>query len=110
MDTLFWFGLAFCLTSQSAIFSLFGTEPPLPEYLRNTNTLGTLKCLAQGHYTAVVGFEPWTSRSVIRSSSTVPPRPLGRIFAMLMYASSFIHGCSMSNLGYHINGSSKLMS
>ena len=27
------------------------------------STWENLKCLAQGHYTAVVGFEPWTSRS-----------------------------------------------
>ena len=35
-----------------------------------TSTLETLKLLAQGHYTVVVGFEPWTSRS-----TTEPPRP-----------------------------------
>ena len=35
-----------------------------------TSTLGAIKCLAQGHYTAVVGFEPGTSRSEVRSSST----------------------------------------
>ena len=25
--------------------------------------MGTLKCLAQGHYTEIMGFEPWTSLS-----------------------------------------------
>ena len=30
---------------------------------------GTLKCFAQGHYTAVVGFKPWTSRSGDQTSS-----------------------------------------
>ena len=40
-----------------------------------TTTLGTLICLAQGHYTAVVGLEPWTSRSGVHSSTTEPPRP-----------------------------------
>ena len=39
-----------------------------------TSTLRSLKCLAQGHYTAVVGFEPWTSRSEVRRSTTEPPR------------------------------------
>ena len=28
-----------------------------------TSTLGSLKCLAQGHYTATVEFEPWASSS-----------------------------------------------
>ena len=40
-----------------------------------TITLGTLKCLAQGYYMVVVGFEPWTSRSRVRSSTTEPPQP-----------------------------------
>ena len=29
-----------------------------------------LKCLAQGHYTVVRGFEPWTSLSGVQSSTT----------------------------------------
>ena len=33
-----------------------------------------VKCLAQGHNTAVVGFEPPTSRSGVRHSTTEPPR------------------------------------
>ena len=33
-----------------------------------------VKCLAQGHNTAAVGFEPPTSRSGIRHSTTEPPR------------------------------------
>ena len=41
-----------------------------------TSTLESLKRLAQGHYTAVVGFEPWTSHSGVRRSTTEPPRPL----------------------------------
>ena len=40
-----------------------------------TITLGSLKCLAQGHYTAVVGFEPWTSRSGVWRYTTEPPHP-----------------------------------
>ena len=35
-----------------------------------------VKCLAQGHYTAVVRFEPWTSRSGVRHSTTEPQHPL----------------------------------
>ena len=33
-----------------------------------------VKCLAQGHNTAAVGFEPPTSRSGVRHSTTEPPR------------------------------------
>ena len=33
-----------------------------------------VKCLAQGHNTAAVGLEPWTSRSGVRHSTTEPPR------------------------------------
>ena len=33
-----------------------------------------VKCLAQGHNTAAVGFEPRTSRSGVRHSTTEPPR------------------------------------
>ena len=40
-----------------------------------TSTLESLKCLAQGHYTAVVGIEPWISRPRVRRSTTKPPRP-----------------------------------
>ena len=37
---------------------------------------GTLKFLAQGHYMAVMGFEPWTTCSGVRSFTTEPPRLL----------------------------------
>ena len=30
-----------------------------------TSNLGNLKCLAQGHYTATMGYEPGTSRSIV---------------------------------------------
>ena len=33
-----------------------------------------VKCLAQGHNTAAVGLEPWTSLSGVRHSTTEPPR------------------------------------
>ena len=41
-----------------------------------TSTLGTSQCIAQGHYTAVVGFEPRNSPSGVRSYTTEPPRHL----------------------------------
>ena len=47
-------------------FSHVGTEPPLPGYL--PALWGNLKCLAQGHYTAIVGFKPLTSSSGVRRS------------------------------------------
>ena len=41
--------------------------------------------LAQGHNTAEVGFEPPTSRSGVRRSTTKPPRPyqLGEIYSQV---------------------------
>ena len=40
-----------------------------------------VKCLAQGHNTAAVGFEPPTSRSGVRHSTTEPPRsPIPLVF------------------------------
>ena len=38
-----------------------------------------VKCLAQGHNTAEVGFEPQTSRSGVRRSTTEPPHSPHRI-------------------------------
>ena len=43
-------------------------------FLGIISTLGRWKCLSQGHYTAVVGFELWASRSRVRRSTTEPPR------------------------------------
>ena len=51
-------------------FSLVGTEPPLPGYYQYFRGV---KCLAQGHNMAEVGFEPPTSRSGVRYSTTEPP-------------------------------------
>ena len=61
------------LTSRSTIFKSFW-DGAIASWVF-TSTLGTLKCLAQGHYTAVVGFEPWTSHFGVQSSTTEPPRP-----------------------------------
>ena len=38
-----------------------------------TSTFGSLKCLAQGHFTTTVGFKPGTSSSGVRCSTTRPP-------------------------------------
>ena len=62
-----------CLTFRSTIFQSFWDGATA--FWVFTSTIGTLKCLAQGHYTAVVGLEPWISRSRVRSSTTKPPRP-----------------------------------
>ena len=43
----------------STIFSNVETEPQLPGYF--TSSLGSLKCLAQGYFLAVLGIELWTS-------------------------------------------------
>ena len=68
----FGFVLVFCLTSRSTIFQSFCDGATCSWVF--TSTLGAFKGLAQKHYTAVVGFEPLTSCSGVRSSTTVPPR------------------------------------
>ena len=59
------------LRKSQKISSHVEKEPPIPgsyQYFRG------VKCLAQGHNTAEVGFEPPTSRSGVRRSTTEPPR------------------------------------
>ena len=63
---LVWFG--YCLTSRSTIFQSCWDWATTSRVF--TSTLGSLKCLAQGHYTAVVGIEPGASRSGVRRSTT----------------------------------------
>ena len=75
------FGLVFCLTSRSTTFQSFWDGATASWVF--TSTLGTLKCLAKEPYTAVMGFEPWTSRSGVRSSTTEPLRP--PMFTYLSY-------------------------
>ena len=53
------------------VYSHVGTEPPLPGYYQYFQGV---KCLAQEHNTAEVGFDPLTSRSEVRCSTTDPPR------------------------------------
>ena len=69
--------LGWGLTSQSTIFQSCRdgatTSWVINQYFRG------VKCLAQGHNTAAVGFEPRTSRSGVRHSTTEPPRsPISR--------------------------------
>ena len=52
-------------------FSHVGTEPPLSAYYQYFRVV---KCLTQVHNTAEVGFEPPTSRSGVRRSTTEQPR------------------------------------
>ena len=64
--------LSWGLTSQSTIFQSCRDGATASWVI--TSTFGGVKCLAQGHNTAVVGFEPPTSRSGVRHSTTEPPR------------------------------------
>ena len=70
-----WINLFVCLCwglmSQSTIFQSC-RDGATASWVINQYFRG-VKCLAQGHNTAVVGFEPWTSRSGVRHSTTEPP-------------------------------------
>ena len=68
------FNCLFCwgLTSQSTIFQSC-RDGATTSWVINQYFWG-VKCLAQGHNTAAVGFEPPTSRSGVRHSTTEPPR------------------------------------
>ena len=73
---LFFFILFVCLcwglTSQSTIFQSC-RDGATASWVINQYFRG-VKCLAQRHNTAEVGFEPPTSRSGVRHSTTEPPR------------------------------------
>ena len=69
-DPGFW--LCWGLTSQSTIFQSC-RDGAIASWVINQYFLG-VKCLAQGHNTAAAGFEPRTSRSGVRHSTTEPPR------------------------------------
>ena len=64
--------LCWGLTSQSTIFQSC-RDGAIASWIINQYFRG-VKCLAQGHNTAAVGFEPRTSRSGVRHSTTEPPR------------------------------------
>ena len=66
------FCLCWGLTSQSTIFQSC-RDGATASWVINQYFWG-VKCLAQGHNTAAVGFEPPTSRSRVRHSTTEPPR------------------------------------
>ena len=74
--TYLWKWVLFCLcwglTSQSTIFQSC-RDGATASWVINQYFRG-VKCLAQGHNTAKVGFEPPTSRSGVRHSTTEPPR------------------------------------
>ena len=64
--------LCWGLTSQSTIFQSC-RDGAIASWVINQYFRG-VKCLAQGHNTAAVGFEPRTSRSGVWHSTTEPPR------------------------------------
>ena len=64
--------LCWGLTSQSTIFQSC-RDGATASWVINQYFRG-VKCLAQGHNTAAVGFESPTSRSGVRHSTTEPPR------------------------------------
>ena len=64
--------LCWGLTSQSTIFQSC-RDGAIASWVINQYFRG-VKCLAQGHNTAAVGFEPRTPRSGVRHSTTEPPR------------------------------------
>ena len=64
--------LCWSLTSQSTIFQSY-RDGATASWVINQYFRG-VKCLAQGHNTAVVGLEPPTSRSGVRHSTTEPRR------------------------------------
>ena len=66
------FGLCWGLTSQSTSFQSC-RDGATASWVINQYFRG-VKCLAQGHNTAAVGFEPPISRSGVRHSTTEPPR------------------------------------
>ena len=64
--------LCWGLTSQSTFFQSC-RDGATASWVINQYFRG-VTCLAQGHNTAAVGFEPPTSRSGVRHSTTEPPR------------------------------------
>ena len=64
--------LCWGLMSQSTIFQSC-RDGAIASWVIN-QYFRRVKCLAQGHNTAAVGFEPRTSRSGVRHSTTEPPR------------------------------------
>ena len=82
-EMIFWkcFILCWGLTSQSTIFQS-RRDGATASWVINQYFRG-VKCLAQGHNTAAVGFEPPTSRSGVRHSTTEPPCSPENVFVNL---------------------------
>ena len=94
----FGFGwLCWGLTSQSTIFQSC-RDGAIASWVINQYFRG-VKCLAQGHNTAAVGLEPWTSRSGVRHSTTEPPRSPG-LLAMVQAPTQ--RGCDRNPLAGQI--------
>ena len=76
--------LCWGLTSQSTIFQSC-RDGAIASWVINQYFRG-VKCLAQGHNTAAVGFEPRTSRSGVRHSTTEPPRsPYSKVLIIIIH-------------------------
>ena len=67
-----WYCLCWGLTSQSTILQSC-RDKATSSWVINQYFRG-VKCLAQGHNMAAVGFKPPTSRSGVRHTTTEPPR------------------------------------
>ena len=71
------------LTSQSTIFQSCW-DGATASWVINQYFRG-VKCLAQGHNTAAVGFGPPTSRSGVRHSTSEPPRSPSAVFDRILF-------------------------
>ena len=95
------FYLCWGLTSQSTIFQSC-RDGAIASWVINQYFRG-VKCLAQGHNTAVEGFEPPTSRSRVRHSTTEPPRSPRPVWSESSLSAWRNTGWSESSLGTQIN-------
>ena len=81
--------LCWGLTSQSTIFQSCW-DGAIASWVINQYFRG-VKCLAQGHNTATVGFELRTSRSRVRHSTTEPPRSPYKIMSASNMTAELCH-------------------
>ena len=84
-----WFCLCWSLTSQSTIFQSC-RDGATASWVINQYFRG-VKCLAQGHNTAAVGFQPPTSRSGVRHSTTLQPRNCRKSGNFLKFIGIFMY-------------------
>ena len=85
--------LCWGLTSQSTIFQSC-RDGAIASWVINQYFRG-VKCLAQGHNTAAVGFEPRTSRSGVRHSTTEPPRSRWKTVSRFVFRYQFVQSRSI---------------